>query len=318
MKGGDAMSTELGQPDLSSLINGFLSNCEQRSLSSSTMEAYQIALRQFQSFLLSRDGTLSEANIAAYFDMIQSKFSQATFNQKYAIISLFLDFLAEEHIIPRNPTKQLSYKQIRQDYLAHTVEVEALTKILSCAHQRKALFSSRSDGRLYQAALLDVAVLELMILTGIRVSEISALAVEDVDLEKKTIRITDSKKHERVILIASDSTLRALTEYKNEFWLDMFIAGTFFVNRLGHPLSTQSVRNIVKRYAQQANISQTITPKNLRDSIATILLESGTSVTSLQQLMGHSCIDTTKKYIPTQEKQIIATPLCGQNYTKGA
>lgn len=155
----------------------------------------------------------------------------------------------------------------------------------------------------YQAELRDVAVLELIFATGIRISELCSLHTCDVDLAEGSIKIYGKGAKERLIQIGNNDVLKAVEIYQKAFEERIEKAGWFFVNRLGKQLSDQYVRNMIAKYCGMAGIQMHITPHMSRHSFATLLLEEDVDIRYIQQLLGHSSIVTTQIYTHVASKK---------------
>ena len=153
----------------------------------------------------------------------------------------------------------------------------------------------------------DRAMLELLYATGIRVSELIALDINDVNISAGVIRCV-SKDKERYIPLYP-AAVKALSEYI-EFIRPQMIAlpteKALFVNVSGERMSRQGFWKIIKSYQQKAHIEKTITPHTLRHSFAAHLLENGADLGSLQELMGHSDISSTQLYTHMVNQKIKA------------
>lgn len=143
-------------------------------------------------------------------------------------------------------------------------------------------------------AIRDIAVIETLFASGMRVSELCQLTEADVNREEMELRIHGKGRKERIIPIPD---LQAILRHYYENW-ENEIRNThrFFLNRNGQPLSGQSVRHLINKYAKKAGIAQHITPHMFRHTFATGLLESDVNLRCIQELLGHSCIQTTEIY----------------------
>ncbi len=127
---------------------------------------------------------------------------------------------------------------------------------------------------------------------------------------------------ERIIQLGNQEVISALVLYQETFKKDIEICGYFFVNRLHHKLSDQSVRFMINHYAELAGISQHITPHMFRHSFATLLLEQDVDIRYIQRMLGHSSISTTEIYThvsSTKQKDILTNkhPRNQMNVNKG-
>lgn len=136
----------------------------------------------------------------------------------------------------------------------------------------------------------------MLFATGMRISELCSLKPSHIDLESNSILIYGKGAKERVLQIGNPDVTAALTLYRETFQEDITACGYFFVNRLKHKLSDQSVRFMINRYTQLAGISQHITPHMFRHSFATLLMEQDVDTRYIQKMLGHSSISTTEIY----------------------
>lgn len=267
-------------------INQYLSACEyQRGLDAKTVKAYRIDLGQFAKgkWELTRDGILS------YVSDLQSKYKARTIRRKIASLKAFCNYLEYIELISENPFMKLKLKVGTPQILPRTIPLSSIERILAAAYHRKEECKSRQQRA---SCLRDIAVLELLFATGIRVSELCSLSNQDVRLEEEEVKIYGKGAKERFVQITNPSVLQALGEYRKE----VDPSEAFFINRLGNPLSDQSVRGIVKKYGKLGGVNQHITPHMFRHSFATFLLEEDVDIRYIQRLLGHSSIVTTQIY----------------------
>ena len=150
--------------------------------------------------------------------------------------------------------------------------------------------------------LRDVAVIETLFATGARVSEVSNIRVDSVNLNTGLIRIMGKGGKERYIHIASAEILDFLKRYYDQNAAAIKKSGFFFVNSRGCRYTEQSIRLMLKKYTKLAGIDRNITPHMFRHSFATYLIEEGVDISCVQQILGHSSIKTTQIYIHVAAK----------------
>ena len=144
--------------------------------------------------------------------------------------------------------------------------------------------------------LRDIAVIELLFATGMRISELCNLKYPDIDMENFSVLIWGKGAKERLIQIGNPQVISALSSYISAFETEITLSSWLFVNRLGNRLSEQSVRFMINKYVEQAGISMHITPHMFRHSFATLLLEADVDIRYIQKMLGHSSITTTEIY----------------------
>jgi integrase/recombinase XerD len=214
--------------------------------------------------------------------------------RKIASLKAFCGHLEYEDLIEINPFAKIRSRFQEPFRLPRTISLKDIQKILSSAY--RSLSEEKTSGVQHSAKTRDIAVLEFLFATGVRVSELCSLKSENISLSEHTVRIMGKGAKERVLQFGNADVLVALNRYKNVFAKQIQSSGHFFVNRLGNRLSEQSVRFMIKKYSAQAGITSNITPHMFRHSFATLLLEEDVDIRYIQQLLGHSSIITTQIY----------------------
>ncbi|MBC7090283.1 MAG: tyrosine-type recombinase/integrase, partial [Methanobacteriaceae archaeon] len=138
----------------------------------------------------------------------------------------------------------------------------------------------------------DKLILSLLYSSGLRVSEVVSLKVNDIDLKDRTIRIRGKGNKDRIVLF-DQKTKKLLKEYLHERSQE---SEYLFLNRFGNPLTPRYIQITIKKYAIKAGIKKKVTPHILRHSFATHLLKNGVDIRAIQQLLGHSNLSTTQIY----------------------
>lgn len=285
----------------------YLHICEvQRELNDKTVKAYRIDITQFLDYLTGNQLLVDKIGINHYLDNLHNKYKQRTVKRKIASVKAFFNYLGYEEKIESNPFNKVRVRFKEEQLLPRSISQEIIEKLL------KYMYQQRSNGELSKwkrrLLLRDICVIELLFMTGIRISELCELHRDAIDLLKGTICVYGKGSKERIIPIGNDKVLQLLQEYEKEF--EMEIEGSFFVNRYGEPLSTQSVRLMIQHYTKAAGIEQHITPHMIRHSFATLLLEEGVDIRIIQQLLGHASIVTTQIYTNVaseKKKKILET-----------
>ena len=297
--------------NLEKLISTYLTYCRyQKKLSLKTIKAYATDLRQFQKYLQNNSYAIniSKQSITEYITHIHKNHQPKTIKRKIASIKAFFNYMQYEEIIETNPFDKINVKFKEPFTLPRTIPINMLQKILSTAYNE----ATKTNASEYQINTVtrDIAVLELLFATGVRVSELCNLTDKDVDLTNRVIRISGKGSKERIVQIGNHEVLAALQKYYRKFSDHIIECGFFFVNKLHRGLSDQSVRLIIIKYTKKANIPNHITPHMFRHSFATLLLEEDVDIRYIQRLLGHSSITTTQIYThvsSNKQKQILTT-----------
>lgn len=281
-------------------MENYLHVCEaQRELNDKTLKAYKIDIIQFRDYLIENQFLLDKSGINHYLDYLHDKYKQRTVKRKIASVKAFFNYLNYEEKIEYNPFNRVRVRFKEEQILPRSVSQEIIEKLLKHMYQQRGNVELSKWKR--RLLLRDICVIELLFMTGIRISELCKLHQDAIDLSKATICVYGKGSKERIIPIGNNKVLQLLQEYEKEFIKEM--KGNFFVNRYGEPLSTQSVRLMIWHYTKAAGIEQHITPHMIRHSFATLLLEQGVDIRIIQQLLGHASIVTTQIYTNVASEQ---------------
>lgn len=292
------------------LIEQYVKYCRyEKGLNEKTIKAYRIDLVQFSTFLGKSLLNCDKGDMQGYLSSLHGCYKVKSVKRKIASLKAFYNYLECEEIIEQNPFVKLRVKLHEPFLLPKTIPLTNIDLLLQCAYKtRDAQTGVQSYS--YKSNLRDIAILELLFATGMRVSELCSISTETIDMNNGTIRIYGKGAKERIIQVDNPDVRAAVEKYYEAFSEQIQRTGWLFVNRLGNHLSDQSVRNMVNSYATRAGIEQHITPHMFRHSFATLLLEEDVDIRYIQQLLGHSSITTTQIYTHvTSKKQrdILAT-----------
>ena len=280
--------------DLQDWISRYLLDCKyQKGLDSKTLKAYRIDLEQFSALISQSDLELTREGLMKYISDLHQRYKPRTVKRKIASVKAFCSYLEYEELMRENPFSRLRLKLNPPLILPRTIPLPVIEAVLTAAYQAR---EETRTSEQQKSVLRDIAVLELLFATGVRVSELCALQYADVRLEEGEIKIYGKGAKDRFVQIANQDVLNALCHYRENYRDAIEQAGAFFVNRSRRPLSTQSVRAIVNKYCKLAGVESHITPHMFRHSFATLLLDEGVDIRYIQQLLGHSSIVTTQIY----------------------
>lgn len=292
------------------LISMYLRYCQfEKGLNDKTIKAYQIDLTQFSRYVGSDVGICDKSLMQNYLLHLHKQYKIKTVKRKLACLKSFFTYLMDEDILQASPFDKLRIKLHEPFLLPKTISLSSINQILQSAYKKRDAVKNKSSQQ-YSVCLRDIAVLELLFATGMRVSELCFLLHSSVNLQDGAIKIYGKGSKERIIQVSNPDVLAAMRSYYCAFSNRINEVGYFFVNRLGNHLSDQSVRNMINVYVELSGIDQHITPHMFRHSFATLLLEEDVDIRYIQQLLGHSSITTTQIYTHvTSKKQrdILAT-----------
>ena len=286
---------------LNNYITQYIEHCQYRKrLDYKTLKAYQIDLKQYAGSCPSMKNALSKEVVDRYITNLHKQYKPKTVKRKIASLKAFFHYLEYQELIKENPFNKLDTRFREEKLLPKTIPFHSIQKFLSVLYEQKSLASSDYQLR---CCVRDIAVIELLFATGMRISELCSLKPESIDLESGNILIYGKGAKERVIQIGNPEVISALLLYQEYFKEDIAACGYFFVNKRKNKLSDQSVRFMIKRYAEIAGITQHITPHMFRHSFATLLLEQDVDIRYIQQMLGHSSISTTEIYTHVSNKK---------------
>jgi len=292
---------------LKEAITDYLAYCEyQKKLNAKSIKAYTIDLEQLRRHTSSENIPV-KAEISAYITHLHKAYSPRTVKRKIASIRAFLNYLEFEEILSENPMKKIKTKFHVPQVLPRTIPLTIIENILRAAYQELKLAQTAYA---LNTALRNVAMLELLFATGLRVSELCSLNTDYIDLDNGKILIMGKGAKERVLQIGNQEVLSILRRYAERNDMHICDTGYFFINRLSSRISEQSVRFMIKRLCAKADIGQNITPHMFRHSFATLLLEEDVDIRYIQRMLGHSSILTTQIYTQVtveKQRQILTT-----------
>lgn len=273
--------------DLIQAYENYLTKVKQAS--NNTISSYMRDIRQFSEWVhrnLEIDVIeVSQQNISEYLSFLEREGrTGATISRSLASLKNFYSYVVSSGFLERTPVTEIRVNrgEKKLPQILSGREIELLLSQPACV-----------DAKGYR----DKAMLEVMYATGIRVSELIDLNIDDVNLELGIIKCNTAKKSRAIPLYPA--ALKALSVYIRDVRQSMIALPeekALFVNVNGVRMSRQGFWKILKHYQATAHIDKEITPHTLRHSFAVHLLENGADLGSLQELMGHSDISSTQMY----------------------
>ena len=282
-------------------IESFLSSLrDEKGYSNNTVVAYRNDLGQFAQFLTEQVGTtswdsVSRKDLDAYVNCLryEREYASATVARKVAATKSFFHYLVGQQVLKDDPTATLDSPKVRR-YLPTSISEEDVDRLLRAP-----------DGHDTARAVRDSALLELLYATGMRVSELVDLNVEDVDLADRQVQCVNRNKKRRIPI--HQRATRALRRYLEDGRLKLLRDDSekaLFLNHRGRRLTRQGLWLIIKKYVEEVGIDAPVTPHTLRHSFATHLLRGGADVREVQGLLGHANVSTTQVYTQISEKRL--------------
>jgi integrase/recombinase XerD len=260
----------------------------EKKLSDNTKVSYEVDLAQYAAYLkikhIDNVSKITKDDITNYIIYLGKSISPRSINRKIVSIKSFHKFLVRENIIKENVTANIDSPKIGK-HLPNVLNMEEIDRLLDIKPITP--FDYRNK-----------AMLELMYATGLRVSELVNLRLEDIDLKMALVRCMGKGSKERMIPLG-DFALHYLSLYITLYRSSLLKkrqTNNLFLNNHGLPLTRQGFFITLKAIAKEKGIEKTFSPHTLRHSFATHLIENGADLRSVQELLGHSDIATTQIY----------------------
>ena len=276
----------------------------ERNVSPQTLRAYRGDLRIFEQFC-SRAGISDPTGVdhrllRRYLANLQTRgYSRSTVARRSSAVRGFFRFMVQRGYLESDPASALSPPR-RDRRLPRVLRLEEIDE----AEAKQGL-------HIYHTSLRDMAVVELLYATGMRVGELAGLDMEDIDLERGEVRVLGKGRKERVIPL-HDAALQLLDRYiekersvlASDTGADTSGETSLFLNVRGKRLSDRGVRRIVERFFSGLEGGKRISPHTLRHTFATHMLQGGADLRTVQELLGHVDLSTTQIYTHLSKGQL--------------
>lgn len=257
-----------------------------KNYSKNTIDSYNIDLEKFIFYFKDKDiKKITSDNLKEYIKYLNKQnLNEKSISRNISCLKSFYKYLIIEKIVKNNVTDALYMPKVQK----------SLPNILSPDEVDKLLDIELTDSFSYR----NKAMLELMYSSGLRVSELVDLKLQDIDFHQDIVRIFGKGSKERVIPIG-DYAKEYLEKYINEYRNTMFKNGVneyVFLNNHGSKMTRQGFFKIIKKISNEVGIKKEISPHTLRHSFASHMLKYGADLRTIQELLGHSDISTTQIY----------------------
>lgn len=265
---------------------------EEKGYSQNTLAAYRNDLSQFVEFLEARVSTWDEVTREIILDYIMSmkaeqEYASSTVARKVAAIKSFFHYLVNQGELEDDPTATLDSPKVRKR-LPKAISQQEIERLLAAPAQEESA-----------KALRDRALLEVLYATGLRVTELVSLNVDDVNTASATVRIVRPKDQRERLVPIHERAVEPLQEYLERGRVQLLRdpeEPALFLNHRGQRLTRQGLWLIVKHYVREVGIREEVTPHTLRHTFATHLVDKKADLEYVQELLGHANISTTQVY----------------------
>ena len=274
-----------------------------KNVSPHTVHNYRRDIEQFIDFLRRlKPGAFTLSDVDTYLarrylaSLISSEYSRKTLARHIASLRSFCRYLCREQLIDTNPFVGIRTPKLerRLPQFLDVPEIDALLKL-----PPNTLLGRR-----------DRAIMELLYGAGVRVSELTGLSMQNLDMEEQYILVFGKGAKERIIPIGK-MAVQALLIYLRESRpllgkKNAEVTDALFLNHSGTPLSDRSVRRVLEKYVDMLAVHKRVTPHTLRHSFATHLLDNGADLRSVQDLLGHVSLKTTQIYTHVSSERLLS------------
>ncbi len=255
----------------------------EKAVSSHTLRAYRKDLEIFFDYAKTEPEKIDMIDVRGFVaEQIKGGMNKTTVGRRLSCIRSFFKFLHREGYIKSNPAKLVSNPKVPK----------LLPRFLSVDEVFSLVEKPEGIGFI---PVRDKAILELLYSSGLRVSELSGLNIEDLNIKESLIKIRGKGKKERIVPVGSKA-IDALKSYMIERMLLKSKDKALFLNRMGTRLTDRGVRRIVVKYARDLAMYGQVSPHTMRHTFASHLIQGGADLRVIQELLGHSSLSTTQKY----------------------
>lgn len=270
----------------------------EKSASPLTLVNYRDALAAYRTWRGERFTCWREAGADEFrdylFALMKQGFKRATIRLRFAALRSFYKFLVLRRGLPRSPVAEVLLPKPERSLpvvlsLAQIDELLAIPLLVPVDKKSPAWLAQR-----------DAAILELFYSCGLRIAELLALDVKDVDFIGETVRVLGKGAKQRIVPIGGPA-LRAIQSYRQA---SAVTSGPLFLSKLRRRITQQAVDQLLRKYLKHSNIPFEISPHKLRHSFATHLLDAGADLRSVQSLLGHASLSTTQIYTHVTKERL--------------
>ena len=298
-------------------VSGYFSTNERAK---KTKAAYCSDLTQFKVFagedlpLKSVSGAVIERWCA---HLRRHEYSPTSIRRKMVVLKVFCSYWVRKGSLRESPFWRVKLSYGRVEQLPRALSAREMRKLLSQARKN---ISSKStvlnDGREAPSTTLRVsspeyrslrnlALVDLLFATGLRVGEVSALNVQDFFVREAVFRVKGKGGRDRLAVVVDEETLRVQRKYLEVRRQIETRSPALFLNSSGTRLTTQGIANVIARLREDAGIERHVTPHMLRHTVATLLLRNGVDIRVVQEFLGHASIATTQRYTHVTKEHLV-------------
>jgi len=302
---------------ITEFFNGYFSTHDR---SKKTQVAYKSDLEQLAAYapkecsLSSLDAGLIESWAA---DLRVKSYSPASMRRKMVVLKVFCSYWVRKGVLSESPfwRVKLSFGRIVQ--LPRALTESEMRDLLAQARQNHCAVevtrkgSALAKGKVLRAsarsyrALRNLALVDLLFATGMRVGEVSALNLRDFAVAESVFKVSGKGGRDRLAFVVDEQTVRIQRQHIDARSRLASESSALFLNASAERLSTQGIANIIAQFRKEAGIERHVTPHMLRHTVATLLLRNGVDIRVVQEFLGHASIATTQRYTQVTKEHLI-------------
>lgn len=269
-----------------------------KNLSDKTIIAYKSDIIDFIAFV--GDQYINEQTMLTYVQYLQQtrQLQSSTITRKIVSLKMFMEYLYQQKYIDRN--YYCKFKLRKEKKLPKVLEIIDIKRLL---HHATMQYNEATNGYKLWTTSRNLALIDILISTGIRIAEASDISLSDIIESERTILIHGKGKKQRLIYISSPETWRNLKQWLRLRETRTILTDKLFVNRSGSQLGIHGIEYIYNSLKKSAGVNGKSTPHYLRHTFATNLLSNGADLRSVQELLGHSSVSTTEIYTEVTVKR---------------
>jgi len=282
---------------MAQFVTGYFSTHER---SPKTVTAYTLDLRQFRAFLPKRATlrSLRPEHIEEWSARLKEDgYATASIRRKLASVRSFFAYWVRKRVIPFSPMSGIRIELAASRVLPTFMTLEEITAILQAAQRmwkERATFLS----------LRNLAIIEVMFATGLRVGELVSLSLSDFRPMERSLLIHGKGRRERLAFFVEQNSYELITTYVTARLATPALCQALFINTTGTALSTQTVANVIRSLCETAGVTKRVTPHTFRHTVATLLLRNGADLRVVQEILGHASITMTQRYTHVAKEHV--------------
>ncbi|MGJ5814474.1 tyrosine-type recombinase/integrase [Paludibaculum fermentans] len=290
-------------------VEGYFSTCKR---SDKTKVAYTTDLRQFQSHF-DKEASLEAIRAEALEEwarlLVADGYAAESVRRKFATLKVFFGYWVRKGTLGSSPLWRIRLDLAKEQKLPRNIPIADATRLLQAAWLRVsgpiAAISAPRDAQFL--ASRNLAALEVLFATGMRVGELATLSIVDWNEDERSIHVKGKGGRHRMAFLTDQRSLAALGRYLPNRRKMSLGHDSLFVNSTGGPLSTQGVARVLAGLATEAGIKVRLTPHMVRHTVATLLLRNGADIRVVQEVLGHSSIAMTQRYTHVSKEHLRET-----------